>query len=166
MWIATDAPMPVAPGVESAGAFAGVALAVLSRAPAAAKERSDPVAPTLVPESTPDVVFMVTTPTASEPAKVTFAELPAPETEAALKEPLRGVRASIVAAPPDRSASPRRAEGVIVARFTAMATPTPDPPAPPTLPSASALVWACEAAWIFLPPMVVIGGRPPPLPAM
>src|SRR3954468_1112253 len=145
--------MPVAPGVESAGAFGGVALAVLSRAPVAANERSAPAAPTLVPESTPEVVFMVTTPTASEPAKVTFAELPAPETEAALKEPLRGVRASTVAAPPDRSASPRRAEVVIVARFTAMATPTPEPPAPTTLPSAFALDLAFEAAWIFLPPL-------------
>jgi len=97
---------------------------------------------------TPEVVVEVTTPTASEPAKVTFEESPAPEIAVAANAPFGASASTVTPPPPERSASPRRALVVIVARLTEIATPTPEPLDPTLLPSALDDERAFAPAWI------------------
>ena len=141
---AIEAPMPVfAPVVASAAAPAA---AELSMADVATNRRSVSGALTVFPLSTAAVVLTLTTPTDREPANPTFAAAPAPEVAFEAKTMVSGASAWTRTADPDNVALPSRALVVMEARFTAIATPTPDAVDSTGPPSASAEDFAFERA--------------------
>ena len=163
---ATDAPIPTfPPAVLSTAAGAGVALTLLSSADVAATTRSAPVASTSADASTPAVVDIEMTPTASEPATVRLEPSPTPDTDCAVNFAVVGMVASTVTELPRRSVLPTCAFVVTFARFTATATPRPEPVESTAWPSAVADDFAFDPAWIFWVPVVSTLAVPPPLPA-
>ena len=115
--------------------------------------RSVPAATTSAPSSTVDSVASVATPIASEPATPTDAASPTPEVDwvaSVAVGPLSGFVASTTTPPTAlRVALPRRARVVTLARLTATATPTPEPPEATVVPSAVDELLPFDPAWTF-----------------
>src|SRR6267378_2384886 len=153
-------PVPTAASVlkpEYVNATTGVTAVPPAAPPAdlATKLRLVVGALTVFPESADAEVFTPTTPTASEPANPTFEAAPAPEVALAPKAIVSGASAWTRTPLADSVVFPRRAVVAMVARLTAIATPTPDADESTGPPSASAAECAFAREWTFCAPVVV-----------
>ena len=120
---------------------------------------------TVFPESTDAEVLTPMTATDSAPANPTFVALPEPDVAPAANVMGSGASAWTTTRLAPSVVSPSRAVVVIVARLTAIATPTPDAVESTGAPSASAEECAFDRACTFCSPPVVVTLTVPVVPA-